>query len=128
VYYERELVQLPERWRAEAAILRRRGAAAQAELLESCATDLEQDERERGLQALTLEDAAAQSGYSYSALQKMVADGQLLNVGKKGKPLVRRGDIPRKPRRREAPDLAGAVIAGRIGEKLDNRRSMSQNA
>ena len=111
----RATISLPERWRAEAEILRRRGAAVQAEVLESCAVDLEECERARELELLSLEQAAAESGFSYSAIQKMVAEGELTNVGRKGKPLVRRGDLPRKARRRPRSDLADVVIAGRIG-------------
>lgn len=119
---------LAARWREEAAILRRRKATDLAELLEDCATELEAEERERALEALTLEQAVSESGYTYSALQKMLAEGELPNAGKKGKPLVRRGDLPRKARRALTPDLANAVIAGRIGASLDKRRSASQNA
>lgn len=48
------------------------------------------------LEALTLEAAERESGYGYSALQKMVADGRLENVGVKGRPRVRRCDLPKK--------------------------------
>ena len=111
---------LPERWRQEAGVLRRRGAANQADALESCADELEAWERERALEALTLEDAERESGYSYSALEKMVRRGELENVGEKGRPRVRRGDLPRKVRR-EAPDLAGPVLEGRGRVRLDGR-------
>jgi hypothetical protein len=106
---------LLERWRTEAEVLRRRGAQPQADALETCAAELEEFERARDLEALSLEQAVALSGYSYSALQKMLAEDELTNVGKRGKPLVRRGDLPRKARPAAMPDLAGAVIAGRIG-------------
>lgn len=103
---------LPAQWRREAALLRRRGAAAQAETLESCAVELEAWEHQRALETLTLEEAEHESGYSYSALEKMVRRGELENVGEKGRPRVRRGDLPRKVRH-EAPDLAGPVLDGR---------------
>ena len=106
---------LLDRWRAEVEILRRRGAQSQADVLASCAVELEEFERARAFEALPLAQASAESGFSYSALQKMLADNELPNVGRKGKPLVRRGDLPRKARRGTSPDLAGAVIAGRIG-------------
>jgi hypothetical protein len=121
-------VSLPELWRAEAEILRRRGAGPQADVLESCATELEEREQTRELERLSLEQAAAESGFSYSALQKMVAQGEITNVGRKGKPLVRRGELPRKARRGQMPDLAGAVIAGRIGGQVDKRGAASHNA
>ena len=110
---------LAARWRAEAAVLRRRGAALQAEVLEQCAAELEADERERALEALTLEQAATESGYSYSALQKLVGSGALTNVGDKHRPRVRRGELPRKPSRvqhESEPDLA-ALVQSRRGAR-----------
>src|SRR3989442_492804 len=107
---------LAARWREEATVLRHRGAEAQAVALESCAAELEAYERERGLEQLTLEQAAAESGYSYSQLQKLVASGALANVGEPHKPRVRRGELPRKPGRPQhdgEPDLASLVIERR---------------
>ena len=106
------------RWRCEAETLRKLGATAQAVLLESCVDELEAAQQEQALEALTLNQATQESGYSYSALQKKVASGELLNMGSKNSPRVRRGDLPRKagqlPRgpRDGEPDLAGIVLAG----------------
>ena len=106
------------RWRTDVATLRRRGAAAQGVLLESCADDLEAALREQALEALTLNEASQESGYSYSTLQKKVASGELPNMGSKNCPRVRRGDLPRKagqlPRGPSGgePDLAGKVLTG----------------
>jgi hypothetical protein len=111
------LALLTTHWREEAQMLRRRGAEAQACVLEQCAEELEGALRESDLEALTLEQAAEESGYSYSALQKMVARDELENVGEKHKPRVRRGDLPRKARRTahgdDDPDLAGMILAHR---------------
>ena len=68
---------LAARWREEAATLRRRGQEALASMAESFAEELETALREHNLEALTLEEAADESGYSYSALQKMVARDEL---------------------------------------------------
>ena len=109
---------LASRWRTEADTLRRRGASAQAVALESCADELEAALREHALQALTLNVASQESGYSYSTLQKKVASGELPNVGSKNCPRVRRGDLPRKAGRLPRgpsdgePDLAEKVLAG----------------
>lgn len=109
---------LAQRWREEAALLRRRAASPQAEVLESCAAELEAWARERELQALTLEQAAAESGYTYSAIEKMVRRGELQNVGQKGRPRVRRGELPckgqRQPRFRPQPELANLVRGGML--------------
>jgi len=103
-----------ETWRSEATLLRRRGAHQQADVLESCAADLEAWLREHDLEALTLEQAAIESGYSYSALQKKVAGGELANVGKKHAPRIRRADLPRKATRLQtANDIAEVALAAR---------------
>ena len=112
------LALLASQWRDEADTLRRRGAEVQAVALESCADELEVALREDSLEALTLNEASQESGYSYSALQKKVASGELPNVGNKNCPRVRRGDLPRKAGRLPRgpsdgePDLAGKIFAG----------------
>ncbi len=112
------LAVLIAQWRTEADTLRKRGAVAQAIALETCADELEAALREHALEALTLNEAAQESGYSYSALQKKVASGELFNMGTKNCPRVRRGDLPRKagqlPRGPSdgEPDLAGKIFAG----------------
>ena len=83
--------------------------------MESCAADLEVWTRERDLEALTLEQAVVESGYSYSALQKKVAGGELANVGKKQAPRIRRGDLPKKLIRPQTTnDIADVALAARI--------------
>jgi hypothetical protein len=113
------LSRVTQRWRNEAEILHRRGADEQAAVLESCASELEQEGRRFSLEALTLEQAAESSGFSYSALQKMVRYGTIPNVGKKGAPRIRRGDLPKKPgaggeSRGGELDLAELVLAGKM--------------
>lgn len=128
---------LAAHWRAEGAVLRRRGAEQQAAVLESCAAELEQCAREQELEALTLEQAERESGYSYSALQKMVATGRLLNVGEPHRPRVRRGDLPKKAHTRppgpfadkpDGPDLAKRVLTRPTRPALAIRRSASHNS
>jgi len=109
-------IALANKWREEAEMLRRRGAQDRAKAVVSCAEDLEKAFREYELEALTLEEAALESGYSYSALQKQVAAGQLLNVGERMRPRVRRGDLPRKGRssvaiENTASDLATMILS-----------------
>lgn len=115
---EQLLSRVTTRWRSEAEVLHRRGADEQAAVLESCASELVEEGRFLSLEALTLEQAAAESGFSYSALQKMTRDGTIPNVGKKGAPRVRRADLPKKPgggrkAREDEPDLVELVLAGR---------------
>jgi len=98
-------------------MLRKRGAAAQAEALESCAADHEQVLQEWQDEELTLHQAAEESGYSYSALQQM----KDLHVGTSGSPRLRRCDLPRRPGRSSPrlangpPDLADEILAAKHG-------------
>ena len=109
---------LTAQWRDEADTLRRRGASAQAVALESCADELEAALREHALQALTLNVASQESGYSYSTLQKKVASGELPNIGTRSRPRIRRGHLPRKAGRLPRgpsdgePDLVGTILTG----------------
>lgn len=122
---------LAREWREEAALLRRRGAPRQAHALESAADDLERRLPEWRLEPLTVEQAAAESGYSRSQLYNLLSEDKLPNAGEKGAPRIRRCDLPRKPGHdaveletaedrepveRDAdgnPDLAGAVLRNR---------------
>lgn len=81
-----------ESWREEADLLRRRGAPRQAEVLESAADDLEERLEEWRLEALSLEDAARESGLAYDTVQRKVGS-ELPNAGEKGSPRVRRCDL-----------------------------------
>lgn len=60
------------------------------------ATAAERAWAEFGDELLTLAVAAAESGYSVDHLQRLVAEGEIPNAGQKGKPRIRRADLPRK--------------------------------
>ena len=88
---------LAPRWREEALILEGRyGDPRAAELFRLCARELEEAVRSDQDESLTLQEAAATSGYSADHIRHQVADGKLPNVGRKGSPRVRRGDLPLK--------------------------------
>jgi hypothetical protein len=105
--------RLVSRWRGEADVLRARAAAMQAEVLESCAADLEVWFEEYALEALTLAQAAEESGFTYSALEKQVRKGNLPNAGTIGSPRVRRGDLPKKGGRANNDGLADLILRSR---------------
>lgn len=46
---------------------------------------------------LTLSEASLVGGYSVDHLQRLVARGAIQNYGVKGRPRIRREDVPRKP-------------------------------
>ena len=107
------LRELANEWRADAVVLRKRGAVAQAEALESCVADHEQAVQEWRNEELTLHQAAEESGFSYSRLQQM----KDINTGTTGTPRIRRCDLPHKPRRsgpKLAPDPAGEILASKL--------------
>ena len=92
------LQDLAAEWRTEAELFRRRGMEDSARLAESYAHDLEGRIREWGLEALTLEEAALETGLAYDTLQKKVSRGSIPNVGAKRAPRVRRCDLYGTPR------------------------------
>ena len=59
-------------------------------------TELETLFREEKSDILTLSEAALYSGYSVDHLGRSLRRGSIENVGARGRPRVRRGDLPRK--------------------------------
>lgn len=109
------LEALPREWRAEAETLRHRGAEAQARAMESCAENHEERLRTWHSEALTLSEAAEESGIPYSTLQQKVASGELPNSGEKGSPRLRRCDLPSRgggaPKLNGEIDIAGIILS-----------------
>lgn len=110
---------LIERWKQEAQLYDRRGLTEFAALVRSFVAEVEMFDRERALEALTLEQAASESGYTAPHLGQLVRDGQIENVGRPGAPRIRRADLPKKfvpratPRTsRGEPDLVAKVFGG----------------
>lgn len=73
-------------WRAEAAVLRRRGASTLADVLEQCAAELDAAQAAEETATLTVREAADLSGYSQSQLRRRFP----------GQREIRRADLPRK--------------------------------
>lgn len=112
--------QLATRWRAAAAELRRYGADGEATALETCAAELEAEEREYLFETLTLEQAAEFAGCSYDTMSRRIRRGEIPNAGRKGKPRVRRSDIqpaalvgPRPVTDQGEPDIAAEALGSR---------------
>lgn len=84
------------RWRRCAAALQRYGPEAAA-VLEDVADELEAFDCQHAGETLTLLQASVASGYSRDHISRMISEKRIKNVGRKGKPLVRRSDLPRKP-------------------------------
>lgn len=88
--------QLLTRWRDRAEELQPFASAA-AEAFRRAAQELEDALAEQHLQVLSLQEAAAESGYSVDHLAREIREGRIPNAGRKGKPRIRRRDLPRKP-------------------------------
>ena len=85
------------------------GDEARARALEWAAGQVERAMREEADESLTLAQAAARSGYSADHIARLVREGRLENVGRRGAPRVRAGDLPARPhpRRVVAPPPSG---------------------
>jgi hypothetical protein len=82
--------------------------------LEYVATELEQAMRELSGVSLTLQEAARESGYSADHLRHLVATGTIPNAGRRGRPRVRRGDVPTRPGNPHPPAYDAAADALRV--------------
>ena len=86
-------------WRARAADLRRWAAAdGAARALEAAAEDVEEIVRRLDDEVLSMKDAALESGYSEEHIRRTLRQQPDLNAGRRGKPSIRRSDLPRKAR------------------------------
>jgi hypothetical protein len=109
------LQDLASGWRTEAALFRRRGMEQSAQLAESYAAELEARIQEWGLEALTLEAAALETGLAHDTLQKKISRGTLPNAGAKRSPRVRRRDLYGPPGLRllDESSLADEILTRR---------------
>jgi hypothetical protein len=88
---------LVSKWRDEAATFRRWKVEHLAVVIERAADDLEAHLRNSAHDPVTLKEASEIGGYRYDHLSELVREGVIENMGRKGKPLIRRMDIPVKP-------------------------------
>jgi hypothetical protein len=92
------LSDLIAQWRGRQDEWSRLGAALDgAKVAAEIVGDLEALRRAQSSAAVTLREASLIGGYSLDHLQRLVACGQLENLGRKGRPRIRRDDVPVKP-------------------------------
>ena len=92
------LSELRERWNARREAYLESGAAVDGvKLADLVLAELDALDATMHAESVTLKEASLIGGYSADHLQRLVASGQLENVGRKGKPRLRRCDVPRKP-------------------------------
>lgn len=86
------------KWASEADRMRRRGALVNgAALCDEILRDFDRALTTYWDQALNLQRASAESGYSAGHLGRLVREGSIPNCGRPKAPLIRRKDLPRKP-------------------------------
>lgn len=116
------VTELPGRFRQTAEFLRRNAAAEQAAVAwEGAAAELEEALNQEANEALNLQQAAKESGYSVSALGKMVREGRVRNVGRPKAPRIRRADLPRKPARVASPGIEESSIDRIVEDAVESR-------
>jgi hypothetical protein len=87
---------LAMQWRADADTLARCHSPELARVYRDHADQLDAALRSLNDDVLDLATAARESGYSIDRLRHKVTAGEIPNAGRKGKPGIRRGDLPRK--------------------------------
>ena len=85
--------KLPALWRQRADYLHQFGDPNSARLWMLAAVELERSLEAFGAETLTLDEAAAASGYSPDYIRKQIAAGDVPNAGRKNAPRVRRADL-----------------------------------
>ncbi len=107
-------LDLARKWREEALVLEERYLDSRAaELFRLHARELEEAVQDAEEEVLTIAEAAATSGYSVDHIRHQVAAGKITNMGVKGAPRVRRGDLPLKPGPRERATARDAAATAR---------------
>ena len=91
------IASLSTLWRERAAELRRLGADAQAKVIEVLAQELDDTIVADATEALTLEQAACESGLTIAHLKRLLTQGKLRSLsGSESEPLIERQHLPRK--------------------------------
>ncbi len=101
---QRSLDRVVLQWRDDAETLRRRGVAAHAMLLESCAEELESALQQQHDELLNVTEAARVSGYSREHLGRLLKEGRIPNAGQRSAPKIRRGNLPTKSAKLRLPE------------------------
>jgi hypothetical protein len=89
---------LPDAWRGHAFDIRSYAPEAAA-IFGRCADDLARAFAQYDDDELTVVQASRESGLSTAHLYRALRSGALRNVGFRGRPRIRRADLPRRVRR-----------------------------
>ena len=108
------LLKLVSRWREEADLLRGYGAEEAAAAAEKHAREVVEAVKQAEDEELTLAESEIASGYSKRRLSELIADGTIPNVGAKGRPRLRRGDLPIRRKAKKADSFDASTEAQSI--------------
>ena len=86
---------LLSQWRSRASDLERYAPVA-AQAFRDAADELA-EALDGAEETVSLNEASMLGGYPVDSLQRMVAHGRIPNYGRKGKPRIRRAEVPLKP-------------------------------
>lgn len=111
--------QLPPVWRERAEILRPY-APNVAKAFARAADELEEEIHAYLTQVLTPDEAAGESGYHPETVREKLRTGKWPNVGKRGRPRVRRMDMQPKGRER-LRGCAGTDVEGIVRDAVASR-------
>lgn len=103
---------LLQEWLEEASQLRKRYAnESAARVCEAHVRELKAALESKADELVTVTEAAAETGYSKQHLRALLASGDIQNAGRKGRPRIRRRDLP--PRKAEASRAEGPPEKGK---------------
>ncbi len=94
---------LSSRWRIRAKLFRDHADESVARAYEKCAGELDEAWREWEVEALTLQEAADQSGYTCSHLRRLIREQVIPDSGDDGQTRIQRNHLPKKPGQGVAP-------------------------
>ncbi|HVX40448.1 MAG TPA: hypothetical protein VHB25_12825 [Gemmatimonadaceae bacterium] len=115
--------ELRERWLTRREEFARLAAHVDgARIVDEFVADLQTLEHDEADKLLSLSQASQLSGYTSEHIARLVRQGSVINYGRKGKPLVRRGDLPQKPKRALASDNASPYDAAADARSLLSRQ------
>lgn len=88
---------LPALWRARADALDQYASTAAATTCRTLAEELELALRAEDNDTVTLAEAEKIGGFTADWLSRLIRQGKIENLGKRGAPRIRRSDIPYRP-------------------------------
>lgn len=118
--------EVRERWLTRREELARLDAHVDGvRIIDQFVADLEAIEQDEADEILSLTRAADLSGYSSEHLARCIRQGRIPNAGRRNKPMIRRGDLPRKAKDQLArtlntsydPDADARGILSRWGDR-----------